>query len=299
MKRFLAWLLYVITPRSYPERWQDRLFEGHVSFRLFWLLPVTIYGANAMHWAVHVWFRGAYWCFHPTTRTFGGYWPWKFYISPNATPWAATFALDKSTRRRMAERTREAASVAAVLLALVALPAFAQGAVQAPPAPLSWQVQVANAFWTTVFPGLLTALGALVAWALKKLVDVLHEKASTSKAFAAAEKLAMVVQHEVADAEVTLRPAIAKAMEDGKLTAEEAAELRRQVLERIKASAGPALLGVVQSQVAGNIDAFIGGLVERAVGGLAKAGVSASAVPAPENRPTAPSAPPAAVPSPA
>jgi hypothetical protein len=30
-------------------------------------------------------------CFHPTTRTFGGYWPWYFYISKNATPWAACY----------------------------------------------------------------------------------------------------------------------------------------------------------------------------------------------------------------
>jgi hypothetical protein len=32
-------------------------------------------------------------CFHPTIRCFGRWWPWDFYASPNATPWAATFAI--------------------------------------------------------------------------------------------------------------------------------------------------------------------------------------------------------------
>lgn len=86
MRRVIRWLRYVVEPRVYPSRWQDRLFRGHVSIG-----PVVIYGANAMHWAVNVWFRGNYWCFHPTTRTFGGYWPWYFYISQDATPTRASF----------------------------------------------------------------------------------------------------------------------------------------------------------------------------------------------------------------
>lgn len=51
------------------RQWQDRLFRGHVSIG-----PVTIFGANAMYWAVNVQFRGTYWCFHPRTRTYGGLW---------------------------------------------------------------------------------------------------------------------------------------------------------------------------------------------------------------------------------
>jgi hypothetical protein len=109
MNRLIAWVLYVVTPRAYPGRWQDRVFEGHVSFRFLWFLPITIYGANAMHWSINAWFLGAYWCFHPTTRTFGGRWLWYFYISPNATPWAATFALDRRTRAKIRERAAEEA----------------------------------------------------------------------------------------------------------------------------------------------------------------------------------------------
>lgn len=69
------------------ERWQDRIFVGHFNIGR----RITIYGANAMHWAINVRIFGTYVCFHPTTRTFGARWPWYFYISPNATPWAATF----------------------------------------------------------------------------------------------------------------------------------------------------------------------------------------------------------------
>jgi hypothetical protein len=84
------WALFVVTPNIYPKRWQDRLFRGHVNIG-----PITIFGANAMHWAVNIQFRGTYLCFHPRTRTHGAVWPAYFYISPNATPWAATFKLGK------------------------------------------------------------------------------------------------------------------------------------------------------------------------------------------------------------
>lgn len=84
------WIKFIVTPNIYPSRWQDRVFRGHVSIG-----PVTIYGANAMHWAINVRAFGTYICFHPRTRTFGGLWRSYFYISPNATPWAATFKLGR------------------------------------------------------------------------------------------------------------------------------------------------------------------------------------------------------------
>jgi len=55
--------------------------------------PVTVYGANAMHWAINIRTRWGTLCAHPTTRTFGGRWPWYLYLSENATPWAAVFAV--------------------------------------------------------------------------------------------------------------------------------------------------------------------------------------------------------------
>lgn len=65
-----------------------KLIRGHLSIG-----PVTIYGRNAMHWAVDIRTRRGTLCLRPTTWTFGVRWPWYLYLSPNATPWAATFAI--------------------------------------------------------------------------------------------------------------------------------------------------------------------------------------------------------------
>lgn len=72
--------------------------SGHRSFKLFhWRLTV-FYGDNAMRWAVNLWTRTfGYICFRPSTYTVCAgkrYWNrWYFYTSPNATPWASTFAI--------------------------------------------------------------------------------------------------------------------------------------------------------------------------------------------------------------
>jgi hypothetical protein len=71
----------------------QRRLGGHVSFRVLGR-RVTIYGFNAMHVQFEVKTRRwGHVCFHPTVRCFGAWWPWKFYVSPNATPWASTFAI--------------------------------------------------------------------------------------------------------------------------------------------------------------------------------------------------------------
>lgn len=70
------------------ERWQDRVFTGSVR-----LGPLTVFGANAMHWALNLRTPCGMLCLHPTTHTFGGRWPWYAYLSPNGTPWAATWAV--------------------------------------------------------------------------------------------------------------------------------------------------------------------------------------------------------------
>jgi hypothetical protein len=66
--------------------------KGSIFFRFFGL-PITIYGFNAMHVAININTRYGYICFHPTMYCFGTIWPWYFYISDNATPQNAKFAL--------------------------------------------------------------------------------------------------------------------------------------------------------------------------------------------------------------
>jgi hypothetical protein len=69
---------------------------GHISIG-----KLTIYGANAMHWGAHYWTKKwGYVCFRLPFRCFGRWWPLYFYISPNATPWAATYMLGRKHNAR-------------------------------------------------------------------------------------------------------------------------------------------------------------------------------------------------------
>lgn len=73
----------------------ERRFSGHVSWG-----RLCIYGFNAMHVAVNFWTRRwGYLCFHPTMYYARQWWPWYFYISPNATPWCASFAIGPGVYR--------------------------------------------------------------------------------------------------------------------------------------------------------------------------------------------------------
>jgi len=72
---------------------EDKL-KGHIAFNLF-NLRFVVYGFNAMHVAINVntYSRYGYICFHPPMYCYGTIWPWYFYISENATPGEAWFAL--------------------------------------------------------------------------------------------------------------------------------------------------------------------------------------------------------------
>jgi len=80
--------------------WFEKHWGGHWSCG-----PVTIYGFNAMHVAINVWIkRWGYLCFHPPMRVYGRWWPWYFYVSRNATPWAATILIGPGVREERRER---------------------------------------------------------------------------------------------------------------------------------------------------------------------------------------------------
>lgn len=84
----------------------NRLLENHITVG-----PLTVYGANAMHWAAELRLPlGLTLCAHPTTRTFGGRWPWYAYLSTNGTPWGALWAVGPgvdNVDKRRAEVRRE------------------------------------------------------------------------------------------------------------------------------------------------------------------------------------------------
>lgn len=81
--------------RTYPAlSWWGNYFGGHLCIG-----PVTIYGENAMHWAVNIRTRRlGYVCFRLPFRCFGRWWPLYFYCSPDGTPQSATFQTSGAER---------------------------------------------------------------------------------------------------------------------------------------------------------------------------------------------------------
>ena len=90
---------------SAVDRFLDRWLGGHVHFA-----GVTIYGRNAMHWGVNIWTRRwGYVCFRLPFTCFGKWWPLYFYVSPNGTPWAATFLVGHEDKSSLTARKRRRA----------------------------------------------------------------------------------------------------------------------------------------------------------------------------------------------
>jgi hypothetical protein len=75
------------------DRLRDRIFTGHVRVG-----PVTIYGANAMHYAINVSTGAGYICARPTTGRRRS-WRWYLYTSPDATPTRAWWGIGPGFER--------------------------------------------------------------------------------------------------------------------------------------------------------------------------------------------------------
>jgi hypothetical protein len=70
--------------------WWENFMGGHISIG-----RVTIYGENAMHWAVEIKLKNTFMCFRLPFRCFGKWWAMYLYFSPNATPQNATWRWGK------------------------------------------------------------------------------------------------------------------------------------------------------------------------------------------------------------
>lgn len=79
---------------TYKPKFIDRYFGGHITVG-----RVTVFGRNAMHWAINIRTeRWGYVCFRLPFRCFGRWWPLYWYCSPDGTPQAATFIIPRSYR---------------------------------------------------------------------------------------------------------------------------------------------------------------------------------------------------------
>lgn len=72
--------------KKYPSlSFCENLLGGHITIG-----PVTIFGENAMHWAVVIGLPKTYLSFRLPLKCFGQWWPLYCFISPDGTPTKAT-----------------------------------------------------------------------------------------------------------------------------------------------------------------------------------------------------------------
>lgn len=139
---------------------------------------------------------------------------------------------------------------------------------QAEPAPVVAPTvgqQIAAGVIQYVVVPLLPIIGALLVWALKKLVDYLNEKGKESAAARIGAKLTGAAASAVAEINATLRPKLEAALADGVLTDKEKAELKEAALQLLKTKLPGELLQAAGGIFGGFLDTYLGGLIERQV----------------------------------
>lgn len=159
-------------------------------------------------------------------------------------------------------------------LLLVPLVSLAEVVAAQPVAP-TWQESLLSL--------LAAALSAGVVWALRALTAWLSSQTDRNRLLGALSRATHLAELVVVDLERTVRPKLAAALADGKLTPEEAEKLRAEAIERVKDTLGThgmeelrAALGIV------DLDAYLGSLVETVVGRLKhQAAPPAPAAPSP------------------
>lgn len=150
---------------------------------------------------------------------------------------------------------------------------------------------LAQALVQYVLPALVVALLPLIGSALLSLTSLLQARKNQGIGWHALAVLADVVRTQVAHAEVELRPMYQKALEDGRLTPEEGAQLKAAVIASVMKSAPGAILDAARQVLGGALETWLSGQVElaNATGPkLALARVPSSALPTPPIRGQAP-----------
>lgn len=147
---------------------------------------------------------------------------------------------------------------------VVELVQLEQGQPLPAPGPTVGQQVIQGLIQYVLVPGL-APLGALLLFALKKLVDYLNTKADESKLAMVGAKLTGAAASAVAEINVTLRPKLEAALADGVLTDKEKAELKDAALTLLKSKLPAELMKTASAIFGGFLDTYLGGLVERNV----------------------------------
>lgn len=167
-------------------------------------------------------------------------------------------------RLAQAKRALKGAGAAAVMVLLFPVQALAQDA-----APATTGSAIGELF-VKLLPELLGLVGlAMTAFVLPAARAWLLAKSKDSALARAAVELESKLTAAVAEVNARLKPSIAKASADGKITAEEAAELRREGLAIAKELLGPVGVAAVKAAFGLGSEAaferFLGGHLEAAV----------------------------------
>lgn len=155
------------------------------------------------------------------------------------------------------------ASVLALILAAPA--AFAQTETTAA------EQSVITSILISAMPYIIAGVGAAAVWALAALGRKLAVDAGASKGKFVLFRLAVVTEAVVADLNVTMKPLLVKALEDGKIGPEEAKTLRDAAIARVKATLGDKGMKELQAVLGatgGSLGEIIGGIIEKAVDSL-------------------------------
>jgi len=122
----------------------------------------------------------------------------------------------------------------------------------------------------SILVGLYSLLAPLLMAAVAFGVRWLNERTASNRALKVLGQVAEVVQSVVAHVEISMRPLVQKALEDGKLTPEEATELKKHALDLVKDSLGTEGLEALKRALGltgdGAVATYLSGLVERALG---------------------------------
>lgn len=116
-----------------------------------------------------------------------------------------------------------------------------------------------------ILGGLLGILSPLLVALVGMAVRYLNAKGKDNKVLAAFGVATELVHTYVAKAEVELRPQFQKALADGKLSAEEAAELKAKLLEILKRDMPGPVLATLSGALGPALEGWLSGKVEQAV----------------------------------
>lgn len=164
-------------------------------------------------------------------------------------------------------------------LILGAVPALAQASDA--PAPELRSVLL-DVFIKYLLPVLATAVAGGLAWLLTQLGLWIRAKWAGTKLALLTARVSELAAMVVADLEASLRPKLAEAAADGKLTPEEAAIIKKAAMDRLKEllqEHGIAEIKEVLGIFAPQVEHFLSGAIEKALSehkALQAAGVGAS-----------------------